>query len=507
MTTERKIFKAFLYLILTLIFALTQLSCEKEVSISGPKPPIPQGIIYASSEPDSALIFINDENTGLYTPASISNLPAGEYQITLRMELFPDAKFSFTLGENSTHTVFHKYITVDNNGNISCNSSVDHLIYINDENTGFRCPHLFAGLTPGQYKIKYENTGFRSDSLYITLRARETKNVEMELQDTSICVDYGYYNSPMTSDNTVCIEVDQNNIKWIGTRSAGLLQFNDKEWISYRESNSTLPSNYITWISIDQIDNKWICTSKGLVKIDPMGNWTVFDKSNTAIPNDYITSIDFDSKGIGWVGASSPNKDMYLLKYDGLNFTSYQCDQMIIAIAVDYNDNVWVGTNYGLRLFKDENWIDIEPLFDIENKNENESLKIKPIETLAVDLDGTLWIGVSAERTQTLGGLFVYSSNSFDKFLLSTHFISHINITDEGDKWISYFGKYAGYGGISQINLYLTKIDNSNNMIDYTLLPYNFPTKYFMWSSVDNYGNVWLATRDKGIVKFKGGNL
>ncbi len=59
------------------------------------------------------------------------------------------------------------------------------------------------------------------------------------------------------------------------------------KWTTYTTNNSILPSNDILCIAVDANNNKWIGTSEGLVKYDNI-NWTVYTKQNSGIAENYI---------------------------------------------------------------------------------------------------------------------------------------------------------------------------------------------------------------------------
>jgi ligand-binding sensor domain-containing protein len=74
---------------------------------------------------------------------------------------------------------------------------------------------------------------------------------------------YQTSNSGIPNNNVYALAIDENNLKWVGTKE-GLAKFNDTTWTTWNTENSDLPSNQINCIVIDKYDNKWIGTDNGL---------------------------------------------------------------------------------------------------------------------------------------------------------------------------------------------------------------------------------------------------
>jgi len=65
------------------------------------------------------------------------------------------------------------------------------------------------------------------------------------------------------------IAIDENNIKWIGTKIGGLVKFDGVEWTVFDTKNSPLPHNYVWSVALDKNENKWLGTiGGGIVKFD-----------------------------------------------------------------------------------------------------------------------------------------------------------------------------------------------------------------------------------------------
>lgn len=254
---------------LTIIFAVcfTVISCDKELSISEPYPPVPQAKLVIESNPQGAKIFINNDNTGKVTPDSIVNLPADNYEILLKRELFYDTSISVNLQTDENKLVFVDYFENPNNfAQIDCISEPSNaLIFLNDSCTNLYTPNSLKFLMPGTYKVKFTYPEHRADSVTYTLWTRDRKVANIALQDTTVWVDYNASNSDYPNAYlTLCAAIDEDDVKWFGTRDKGVVRYDDKEWQVFNFLNSGLLSNTINDIAVDEENTKYFCTNMGL---------------------------------------------------------------------------------------------------------------------------------------------------------------------------------------------------------------------------------------------------
>ncbi len=115
------------------------------------------------------------------------------------------------------------------------------------------------------------------------------------------------------SDNTVwCVQVDKDEILWVGT-SSGLDKF-DPDYERFRAVKLPDPLGpQVNDIAVDERNNKWIATSNGLGKINSKGEF-----------EEYFTT-----------------------------FNSKICANNILRLHIDKNTgDVWIGTDNGLSRFE-----------------------------------------------------------------------------------------------------------------------------------------------------------
>jgi ligand-binding sensor domain-containing protein len=154
------------------------------------------------------------------------------------------------------------------------------------------------------------------------------------------------------------------------------------EWVSYNTSNSTLPNNQINAIAIDRNDVKWIGTANGLVCIKG-NNLTVYNTANSSLPSSFIQALAVESDGTLWIGT-----DKGLAKLKGTAWNVYTTANSVLTsngikcIAHDSKNKItWVGTE--------------EDLVKVNSSDNFEYIvEAKVIQSMAVDHDGALWMGV-----------------------------------------------------------------------------------------------------------------
>ncbi len=132
-----------------------------------------------------------------------------------------------------------------------------------------------------------------------------------------------------TNGDFVRAIVEEGNYIWAGT-TGGLARLDKVSGTidHYHKTNSGLPDNFINAIVIDNAGNKWIATKQaGLVKFDNT-NWTAYYPMGPILPHDEITSLYFHSNSNTlWIGTFSNG----FASYDGQNWIYYNASTMPAA--------------------------------------------------------------------------------------------------------------------------------------------------------------------------------
>ncbi|CUU08034.1 Por secretion system C-terminal sorting domain-containing protein, partial [Candidatus Thermokryptus mobilis] len=114
--------------------------------------------------------------------------------------------------------------------------------------------------------------------------------------------------------------------------------------------------------------------------------WTIYNASNSGLPSNYINAIAIDGQDNLWIGTEEG-----LAKFDGVNWTVYNSSnsglpsKYVNAIAFDKEGNKWIGTNNGLAKFDGVNWT--------VYKTYNSGLPDNSVKTIVIDISGNKWIG------------------------------------------------------------------------------------------------------------------
>jgi ligand-binding sensor domain-containing protein len=155
----------------------------------------------------------------------------------------------------------------------------------------------------------------------------------------------------------------------------------------------------------------WIApTGLGLIEFDGT-NCIVYDTTNSGLPSNYILPRVIDSGGTKWIGTGAwalgemnRRYDAGLVAFDGSEWTVYDTlnsrlpDNGVSAIAIDKDGTKWIGTDYGgLAAFDGISWTVYDTL--------NSELPSNSISSLVIDNDGTKWIGT------WIGALAAFNEN------------------------------------------------------------------------------------------------
>ena len=255
-------------------------------------------------------------------------------------------------------------------------------------------------------------------------------------------------NSNLLSDSATDIAIDSAGNVWVicriisgGSSSPyGFAHFNGDEWIHYIAQNSQLPWNGTSDIIVDNLDRAWLTCENWLLKIEN-DDWVFYNLQDygfnfTVLP----TALSYDYANNIYIAIYNyDDNDFLLVKFDGENF-EIVCDliqDVILDITCEESGVIWLGTfNSGLVridgefiFFIDQTnsplpsnyvsdieienhilWICSDGLVKMDDyewtifNHENSPLPSNYIRYVAIDDDGTKWIG-------TRSGLFSLNEN------------------------------------------------------------------------------------------------
>ncbi len=435
MLTNKKYIISIVYLIAVLITGITGPSCNRQVSVTPPDAPPPNGIIFINSDPTGFQIYLDGKPQRRLTPDSLKWLQTGVYTVTLKKDLFNDSTFAVSAVEDKKVNVFidfaHSGAML---GSISFDSNPEGAeIFVNDSSTGSRTPASVYGLLPGTYTVKLHLSNHRDYHDTVTVRSRAFSKVYAFLIDTTIWRDFTTANSPIETNNLTCVKVDKNDIVWTGTAGYGIISFDGNVW-GGRELYSMLDDKNINCITVDNNNVKLFGSNRGFLFYDGVNKFLYGFKSS-GLPDFFIEAIGCDNLGnwyIGTKGGLTRSFELSGTRYWQVYPDTNIPDPIISCILCDSKNNAWIGMNSrGLMEKKaDGGW-------DWTTHN-NSHIISDNVRALAESPNGEIWVGFAANVIYG-GGLSYYDGVTWQNLSVipSTSQTNAIYIDKNNTKWIA----------------------------------------------------------------------
>ena len=198
--------------------------------------------------------------------------------------------------------------------------------------------------------------------------------------------------------------------------------------------------------------------------------FTNYSTTNGLPDNFCVGGIAVDTNNNVWVGTAAG-----IAKFDGTSWLSLTTTQGLVdnytnCIAVDKNNNIWVGTNMGISKFNGTTFT----TYTIAN-----GLIDNGVKYINVDMNNNLWIGTDV-------GVSKYNGSTFTNYTVSdglpTNVITYITSDTLNNKWFA-----TEMGGISKYNN-ATFTTISTITVDSLLDNNTFAI------AVDKFENKWIGT-------------
>ena len=151
-------------------------------------------------------------------------------------------------------------------------------------------------------------------------------------------INYSESNSPLPDNKINCLTVDEQNRIWAGS-DFGIAVFDGVSWIIYNRDNSGLTSEVINSINFDESGIVWISTAAGLVKFDGV-NWQIFNDSQSRI---WAMGSELDNSGVVWIGT----REYGIVTLENNQLTFYPDSiydyptKRISSVDKDPSGNIW----------------------------------------------------------------------------------------------------------------------------------------------------------------------
>ncbi len=207
----------------------------------------------------------------------------------------------------------------------------DEFVKLYDQTNSGLQPYTFPS-DPTYISIRIEESAFdKNGNLWMTNVAVEKPLKVLKPNDQWVSYALTAINDPNFNNRFGRIRIDKNNVKWIATKTGGLVGFNEVGNISKKVSMGAdagnLPSNDVRAIAIDTRNLMWIGTRNGLrtMSVDRFSSEGQMDTRSIIILEDgvaqellyeqYITDIVVDGANNKWVATA--DSGVFLLSANG----------------------------------------------------------------------------------------------------------------------------------------------------------------------------------------------
>ncbi len=306
-------------------------------------------------------------------------------------------------------------------------------------------------------------------------------------------------NSQLMSKSVNTIYNDKMGYIWIGT-SDGLMRYDGHEIKTFRTSSLTpgkMTANEIRDIVADKSERIWIATSEGLMFLEP-GKFRIEAINIAPLKSQRINSVIYDSEGLLWVGTHSngivkmnPETLEFEHFYANSNSTLKLRTNTVLSLYEDSRGRIWVTSwKEGMSLIsEDRNRIDFLPQVGYSDNT------VKVYE----DNDGLIWLA-----TWDNGVYYVQENEdakiTFKQFVISDQSTADIykivfDIVQDTKLNLIWLVTYDGLVAARK---------NKDGSLTVLSSEQFFPGKLnrtFSEISLDNHGNLWLASVAEGIYR------
>lgn len=481
-----------------ILLLLLLLSCDREVSVTPPDEPPPDGFVFIDSNPENAQIYLDGKNRRRSTPDSITWLETGTYKFTLKKELFLDTSITVDIVEGEKRSINIDYTSnPDMLGDLLLKSMPEGCdIYFDGEYTGYETPHLFYSLVPDYYSVTYRKPNYQEKTFVVPVKSSTLSDTSVTLIDTTVWQHYTAENSGLPSNSLSSIAVDKNNVVWIGTTGKGLAAFDGIVFNSYNVSNSDIAGNATTDITVDDNNYVWASSITG-ISVGSIGGFGAFASRNSPIPDSPIKSIiaridntsfnntiwmTIDNALISTQNVEGVGRVWEIIGQDaGVSTTPFG------EIAIDGNGVKWVTTeNSGVLAFVNKR--------DFGYYATKNSMIPSNRVTAVAARENEIWVACSALNNSVGGGIAYFTGSDWERVVpgggIDDKEVVEIFIDSKLRSWFATPEGVFVLTNKTEVEI----LDEATTGLDLTNI---------IGITEDNNGFMWFATQDKGIFQYK----
>lgn len=303
------------------------------------------------------------------------------------------------------------------------------------------------------------------------------------------------------ADDVWCITKGDRNELWLGTWESGLIKYDKgdnsyKQYLKEEEVNS-ISENTVLSIAKNKAGNLWIGTyGSGLnyfdVQTEKFTNLGYEGKNNKETNNKKIRSIYVDNNDDLWIGTDGGGLNYYNDKKAEFKYITTENklpNNVIYGVVQDYNNNIWMTTNYGISRFSIYNQ-------SVTNFDYDDGLQNNEFNQGAIYLHkGNIYAGgingfnifnpkkveLSAKHTNTIITSMKVMGKEYDTPI---RYIDSLNL-NYSSNFLSFQFSYLDYSGKIVYRCKLEGLDKNwiylddRNYINYTnLAPGNYTLKF-----------------------------
>lgn len=287
--------------------------------------------------------------------------------------------------------------------------------------------------------------------------------------------------------NFTSIAVAGVNDIWLGTELGGLVHFDGANFTQYTgyTSNQVNPNAFD--VQLDSMGRVWFSNHDGTSLIGELvcwdgANWSYLRHPQPQSAYSCATAFDIDDNGHFWIGTNQ----FGVFHYDGAAWTQYSEDnsqlqgRYVLSLA-ERNGWVWIGTEEGLNVFTGSVWA-------IYNNTTTPSMLSNDVWDIVFDDIDSSWFATGQGLMRKLGTLWMPINTS--NTILSANRVNAQLQTADGTQW---FGTYDGLVSFDGQNWERTNLPaDDQEVVDLAL---------------DGAGNLWLALRNGGVMKYEGDDI
>jgi len=315
---------------------------------------------------------------------------------------------------------------------------------------------------------------------------------DMETEKFTQFTSYSDLGRRLSNDTITQIFEDKNKRLWVGTTNG--LNLVDIQ------SLNTLPIKHgaiditcrINAFFPDPDGSVWIATSKGLLRYDNVKE-EIRLSSSTKFNATAINCLAYHNKKL-LIGCSSGlyslNQNKSQSTHSG--FESHLHKLHVESIHIDEQENIWIGTQNGLYLKKNQ---ESGYKLLIEAFDSSNSLATNTIKPLIEDKKGNIWYGSFGSGVYKISlkdyKISHYLHNSANPQSLSQNSINCLFENKSGSIWMGTFG-----AGISIYDPQAHKFE----LLKHNALSENSLSSDFVWSIWEDHNRiVWIGTNNAGL--------